>query len=72
MGKRLKKHSNYDRYFGPATVIEAEGARVGIAQCTRCGAAVLLDPRDKLNFARIHGEWHDEREAALQQEVGDE
>lgn len=46
------------------TVFEAEGARVGIACCERCGAAILLDPRDTINRPKVHKEWHDANDAA--------
>ena len=52
------KHDLYDKYFEPVTVLEVEGARAGLATCKICGAAVLLDPRDSVNRARQHGEWH--------------
>ncbi len=29
-----------------ATYLVAEGARVAFSTCRRCGAAILLDPRD--------------------------
>lgn len=49
-----------------ATVLSAEGARVGIVSCLECGAALLLDPRDG-DFDPVvrHIQWHDaHREAA--------
>lgn len=52
------RHKLYDQHFEPATAVMAEGARVGFATCKLCGAAVLLDPRDNLNRARQHYEWH--------------
>ena len=52
------KHDLYDEHFEPATVVLAEGARIGIATCKTCGAAVMLDPRDPVNRARQHAEWH--------------
>ena len=56
--RKKYKHEDYDRWFEPATAITAEGARVGFAACKQCGAAVLLDPRDSVNKARAHAEWH--------------
>ena len=52
-------HDEYDKYFEPATALAAEGARIGIANCKICGAAVLLDPRSEINYARLHVEWHE-------------
>ena len=57
-------HDLYDQFFEPATAVEAEGARIGIATCVICGAAVMLDPRDKKNRARQHYEWHKETDLA--------
>jgi hypothetical protein len=47
-----------DSNYSPATVLEAEGARVGFVICKRCGAALLLDPRDKVNPTAVHDRWH--------------
>lgn len=58
------KHDLYDTNFEPATALEAEGARIGLATCKHCGACVLLDPRDTFNRARQHAEWHDAQETA--------
>ncbi len=44
------------RYYG----ITAEGGRIGIAQCVRCGAALLLGDPDFDGVLRHH-EWHRER-----------
>ena len=52
------KHDLYDAHFTPATTLSAEGARVGIATCLQCGAAILIDPRDDVNRARQHWAWH--------------
>lgn len=48
--------------FTSATVWSAEGARVGLVTCTRCGAAVLLDPRDTFQPQVRHREWHEEND----------
>jgi hypothetical protein len=52
------KHDLYDQHFTPATALQAEGARIGFCTCLVCGAAILLDPRDGVNYARLHTEWH--------------
>ena len=44
--------------FTSATAIQAEGARVGIVTCSRCGAAILLDPRDSFDTLKMHDDWH--------------
>lgn len=54
----MAMHDLYDENFEPATVVMAEGARIGIATCKHCGAAVMLDPRDQINRIRQHVEWH--------------
>jgi hypothetical protein len=41
-----------------ATVIAAEGARVGFVTCAECGAALLLDPREPVNVPDLHAAWH--------------
>lgn len=42
------------------TVLNAEGARVGLVSCTRCGALVIIDPRDTIDPAAVHDQWHDD------------
>ena len=54
----MTKSDLFDQHFEAATVIAAEGARVGVVTCKTCGACVLLDPRDSVNWARKHTEWH--------------
>lgn len=47
--------------FTHATVVAAEGSRVGLVTCTRCGATVLLDPRDdQVDRLEVHTQWHEE------------
>jgi transcription elongation factor Elf1 len=43
-----------------ATVVAAEGARIGIVTCMICGAAILIDPRDERSAVALHSEWHPE------------
>lgn len=43
-----------------ATIWDAEGARVGIVTCRRCGAALMLDQRDTFNVKSLHDQWHTE------------
>lgn len=43
------------------TAVAAEGARVILISCTRCGAAILRDPRDGIDTQAIHDAWHLER-----------
>ena len=47
----------------------AEGARVGLATCTRCYAALFIDPNDTFNVGVEHMEWHDRLDAAVQKKV---
>jgi hypothetical protein len=49
---------SYDKWFTPAAAFETEGARVGVATCKFCGAAVLLDVRDDFNPMQRHVNWH--------------
>jgi hypothetical protein len=37
---------------------EAEGARVALASCVICGAALLLDPGDTVGVVEVHVSWH--------------
>lgn len=46
--------------YTEATVIEAEGARVMLVNCMNCGAAILIDPRDRFSMKDIHDRWHSE------------
>ena len=55
------KHEMFDKHFEPATAFDAEGARIGIATCKTCGATVVIDPRDTINYLRKHYEWHKEQ-----------
>ena len=44
--------------YTEATVIEAEGVRVMLVNCMNCGAAILIDPRDRYSMKDIHDQWH--------------
>lgn len=55
---------NYDA----ATVVPAEGARVALLTCLRCGAVVMADSRGAEGpqiHDRWHSEWHQDNEALL-------
>ena len=46
--------------FGAAaTILHAEGARVAVVTCRLCGAAVLIDPREKVDPVKLHSDFHD-------------
>lgn len=62
------RHDEYDKHFEPATAVSAEGARIGIATCKECGAAIMLDPRDSMNRARQHHEWHESQRKGVSDE----
>lgn len=54
-------------HYTPVTVWPAEGVRVGLVTCRRCGAAILLDPRDEdgsedRTALGIHDAWHEGQE----------
>ncbi len=49
----------FDDQFTQATMLAAEGARVGIVTCRECGAAILLDPRDTIDPLLQHRAWHE-------------
>lgn len=63
------KHEEFDKHFEPCTVVSAEGARIGLATCKRCGAVVMLDPRDEVNRAREHTRWHNQVDTAIADEA---
>lgn len=65
------KHEYYDKWFTPAAAIQSEGARIGLCNCRVCGACILLDSRDEINYARKHAEWH-EFNSVLQRERGEQ
>lgn len=44
--------------------LEAEGARIGIITCEKCGAALVLDPDDEFEVQERHRDWHREQEGA--------
>jgi hypothetical protein len=46
--------------YEPATVVEAEGARVALLSCRICGAVVMADPRDTDSKPDLHRRWHTE------------
>lgn len=46
-----------------ATMIVAEGARVGFVTCPKCACAILVDPRDTVDAYEKHLAWHDENDA---------
>lgn len=46
-----------DEYTGYRAV-QAEGARIGIAVCKRCGAAICIDPSDDFDAYALHDSWH--------------
>lgn len=48
--------------YSAARPFAAEGARVGIYTCLRCGAALLADPGDKFNPMELHDRFHDQIE----------
>ena len=49
--------------YGPMVVWSAEGARVGLVTCRDCGAAIVVDPRDKRPTPmELHDEWHQSEE----------
>jgi hypothetical protein len=43
-----------------ATIVSAEGARVGFVTCKQCGTAILIDPRDTEDAVAKHLAWHED------------
>jgi len=50
--------------FSSGTALSAEGARVALVSCERCGVAVLIDPRDDIPRMMVHHDWHGEVDRA--------
>lgn len=44
--------------YDDATVIPAEGSRVGFLTCMECGAALLVDPRSDVDVKALHDGFH--------------
>jgi hypothetical protein len=44
--------------FTAATIIHAEGARIGIMTCRDCGSALVLDSRETFDVIERHRAWH--------------
>lgn len=42
--------------YGSAWAVEAEGGRIGIVTCPKCGAALVLDRY--VDVLKLHSEWH--------------
>ena len=51
-----------DPNFEVVRAFAAEGARVGLTICRRCGAAVLLDPATSFDVIEVHTAWHEGEE----------
>lgn len=44
--------------FTPAASLDAHGSVIALLSCRVCGAAVLLDPRDRVDAPDLHVQWH--------------
>lgn len=44
--------------YEPARAVAAEGARVGLVVCQRCGAALVLDIAVPFDVMERHTAWH--------------
>jgi len=47
-----------ERRWTPGRAMHAEGARVGLVTCLRCGAAILLDKDDEQSALSLHEAFH--------------
>ena len=54
----MSQHVLPDVEYGQSTVFHAEGSRVAIVVCMLCGAAILIDPREKVDAPGLHRAWH--------------
>ena len=50
--------SEADDLYEPYVVVAAEGRRIGLMTCKRCGAAVMFDEAG-VDGPQRHEEWHD-------------
>jgi hypothetical protein len=48
--------------FTPYVAFQAEGARVAITSCKKCGAAILISPPDVIDTMDTHLTWHADQE----------
>ena len=46
--------------FSALRAVQAEGARIGLVTCGECGAALVIDPADKVSPVAVHSRWHHE------------
>ena len=44
--------------FTVPRALPAEGARIALVTCLRCGAALVLDPDDNEDVLELHRRWH--------------
>jgi hypothetical protein len=53
--------------YSPYTAVAAEGARIAVVTCLRCGAMVMLDPDVSHELAGqvLHDAWHEEVRSRL-------
>lgn len=63
MAKKVES-TDTAQYTG-ARAWAAEGARIGVVTCLRCGSAIVLDPADEQSPIVLHDLWHDHIEANL-------
>lgn len=54
----MPKQNELRKYFSQVAELLMAGSRCGIISCRVCGAAILLDDRDKEDFAQRHIDWH--------------
>ena len=46
--------------YAPYTAVAAEGQRIGLMTCLRCGAVVMLEKG--YDWPEVHDKWHEEQE----------
>lgn len=56
----MTDHGEQGPLYSEATAVQAEGARVGVVTCLRCGVALLLDPRSDKDVIAMHNQFHAE------------
>jgi len=52
--------SDYSENFTPYVAVPAEGIRIALATCKRCGTAVVWSAHDTIDILALHDAWHAE------------
>ena len=56
-------------YYTPYIAIQAEGGRVGLTTCRRCGAAILIGDTGTDEAMPLHEAWHALLSACVERKI---